>query len=296
MKNFIIFCTLSISFSFGQNSLFFQQKASYNPAMANIENKTNISFATIIAYNTYYSGRLNLEHLVKNHHNLSLNAGYERLSGYNLFNTKFGYAYTFNFSDELNINLGADVGLGVLTSGNASTASSRTGSNFNGDIGVSIHGLSYYGGLNLQFVSKTNILVTHPSGLFMNVMAGFTKPIGDNYRFAMDAMFNTSLKQGTGNISARINIFGYFWLGLGYRYYEDIFGRRDPKNVSYIVRRHDLVVPIGLQAKNFTFSYAFNYDLSSATANFSSTFHELMLGWRIPHDNRKNASGAQYIE
>ncbi|MEZ4937593.1 MAG: hypothetical protein R2799_08360 [Crocinitomicaceae bacterium] len=269
-----------------------------NPALANIDTKASINISSVFAYGTFYTGRITGEYQIKDHHNVLFNAYYEKLNGYNLFNLKFGYAYALTFSEAFNINIGMDLGVGILNTGFNNSTGSGTSGSFNGDLGVSFHGKSYYLGLNLQYLQKPIYNIVYPSGIFFNVLAGITKPIGDNFRFSIDGAINTGFgkNRNKATVSARINIWGYFWFGLGYRYYEEFYERSNSSQIAGSLTRHDIVVPIGLQAKNFTFSYAFNYDLGNTTSSITSTFHEVIFGWRIPHTDRLEEPGAQYVE
>ncbi|MCB0477065.1 MAG: hypothetical protein KDC84_02810 [Crocinitomicaceae bacterium] len=298
MKHILFICLFLSGLAFGQTSLFFQQKSGLNPALACIDNKASISISTVFAYSSFYTGRINGEYQIKDHHNVLFNGYYENLNGYNLFNLKFGYAYAFKFSDAFNMNIGLDLGVGILNTGFNNTTGSGTSGNFNGDLGLSVHGKSYYLGVNVQYVQKPIYNIVYPSGLYFNLLLGITKPIGENFRFSLDGAVNTGFgnNRNKAAVSARINIWGYFWFGLGYRYYEEFYQRANTGQIAGSLTRHDIVVPIGLQAKNFTFSYAFNYDLSNATATITSTFHEVIFGWRIPHADRLEEPGAQYVE
>ncbi len=298
MKHLIIICLLFQTALFGQSSLFFQQKSGLNPAMANIDTKASISLSTVFAYNTFYTGRINGEYQIKDHHNVMFNGYYEKLNGYNLFNLKFGYAYAFKFTDAFNMNIGLDLGVGILNTGFNNSTGTGTSGNFNGDLGISFHGKSYYIGANVQYVQKPLYNIIYPNGIFVNIMAGLTKPIGENFRFSMDGALNTGFgkNRNKATVSARLNIWGYFWFGLGYRYYEEFYERSNSSQPGGSIARHDIVVPIGLQAKNFTFSYAFNYDLGSSTTSLTASFHEIIFGWRIPHADRVDEPGAQYVE
>lgn len=298
MKKIFLIYILLQGLAYGQSSLFFQQKSILNPALANIDNKAAITLSSVFAYNSYYTGRLTGEYQIKDHHNVMFNGYYEKLNGYNLFNLKFGYAYAFNISEAFNVNIGLDLGVGILNTGFNNSTGSGTSGNFNGDLGIAFHGKSYYIGVNMQYVQKPVYNIVYPNGIFMNVLAGITKPIGENFRFSMDGAVNTGFGQNRNKatVSARLNIWGFFWFGLGYRYYEEFYERSNTNQLVGSLSRHDIVVPIGMQAKNFTFSYAFNYDLGNATASITSTFHEVILGWRIPHPSRLEESGAQYVE
>lgn len=293
-KLLVLFILISFS-AIGQNSLFFQQKALMNPALACVDNKANLSLSTTFAYNSFYTARLNAEYQVKDHHNLLFNGYYEKLNGYNLFNLRAGYGYAFKFSEKFNINIALDLGVGILNTG-FTAVGTGTSASFNGDLGVAFHGKSYYVGANVQYIQKPIYNIIYPSGIFINILAGLTKPIGENLRFSVDAAFNTGFDRTKAAASARLNLWGYFWLGIGYRYYEEFYERSNSNQVGGSIARHDIVVPIGLQAKNFTFSYAFNYDIGNATATITSTFHEVIFGWRIPHEHRLEEPGAQYVE
>lgn len=262
--------------------------------MACMDNKANISFSTVFAYNSFYTARLNTEYQIKDHHNVMFNGYYEKLNGYSLFNLRGGYGYSFNFSEAFNLNLGLDLGVGIITTGVINSQFPSTSASFNGDFGLAFHGKSYYIGVNVQYVQKPVYNIIYPSGVFINLLAGITKPIGEHLRFSVDGAINTGFDQTKGTISARLNIWGYFWFGIGYRYYEEFYFRQN--QVAGSNTRHDIVVPIGLQAKNFTFSYAFNYDLGNPAATITSTFHEIIFGWRIPHADRTEEPGAQYVE
>jgi hypothetical protein len=298
MKNIIIVFFLFFAFkSIAQNSLFFQQKAILNPALACMDNKANVSFSTVFAYNSFYTARLNTEYQIKDHHNIMFNGYYEKLNGYSLINLKGGYAYAFKFSEAFNMNVGLDLGVGIITTGAINSAYSGTSASFNSDLGLSFYGKSYYVGVNVQYVQKPIYNIIYPSGVFANIVGGITKPIGENMRFSIDGAINSDFNnRNQAAASVRLNFWGYFWLGLGYRYYEEFYERSNSNSVAGSIKRHDIVVPIGLQAKNFTFSYAFNYDLSNATASVTSMFHEIVFGWRIPHPTRLEEPGAQYVE